>query len=73
MPIVSYKCIACGKEFAKLFFDEKDAPKSCPVCKAPDPSELGPAFPAYDESMERFMRVSCEGCGDELCGVAPST
>ncbi len=73
MPIVNYKCDACGKEFAKLFFDDKNAAKKCPVCKATDLRELGPAFPEDNESLERFMRVSCEDCGDESCGVAPST
>jgi putative FmdB family regulatory protein len=73
MPIVNYKCAACGKEFAKLFFDEKNAPKVCPVCKATGLREIGFAFPENNESLERFMTVSCDGCGDESCGIAPSS
>lgn len=73
MPVINYKCSACGKEFAKLFFHEEDAAKICPVCKATDLRELGLAFPEYTESMERFLSVSCEGCGDESCGIRPST
>jgi putative FmdB family regulatory protein len=73
MPVVNYKCVACGKEFAKLFFDDKKAAKACPVCKATELSELGLAFPEVNESMERFMSVSCDGCGDEPCGIGPST
>lgn len=73
MPIVNYRCGSCGKEFAKLFFSDDNRPKECPVCKAADLTDLGLAFPEYDESAERFMSVSCEGCGDELCGLSGSS
>ncbi len=72
MPIVNYRCHKCGKEFAKLFFDSQNAPRACPVCGAAHIEELGLAFPEYDESIERFARVSCEGCGVDSCGIGSS-
>ncbi|MGB6064629.1 MAG: zinc ribbon domain-containing protein [Desulfomonilaceae bacterium] len=74
MPILNYKCRECGKEFAKIFFAEEDAPRECPVCHAEGPEELGPAFNQDRESLKRLLCVSCETCGDEgSCSEAPSS
>ena len=73
MPVLNYKCSLCGKEFAKLFFSEKNAAKQCPVCKGADLQEIGLAFPEYQESNKGLMSVSCEGCGEDSCGLGPST
>jgi putative FmdB family regulatory protein len=74
MPIVNYKCRECGKEFAKIFFTEGDAPRECPVCHATGLEELGPAFNADRATLERVMGVSCEACGDGgSCSTAPSS
>jgi putative FmdB family regulatory protein len=70
MPIVNYKCGSCGKEFAKLYFDEEKAPRSCPVCKSTDLEALGGAFPEDPGIARRFLRASCEECGDD-CGGGP--
>jgi putative FmdB family regulatory protein len=72
MPIVNYKCGSCGKEFAKLFFDEDKAPRVCPVCKSAELEMLGGAFPEDSDTARRFLRASCEECGDD-CGSAPGS
>lgn len=74
MPILNYKCRECGKEFAKIFFAEGNAPRECPVCRASRLEELGAAFNPDRGSLERQMCASCETCGDEgACAVAPSS
>jgi putative FmdB family regulatory protein len=74
MPILNYKCRECGKEFAKIFFTEGQAPGVCPVCRATGIEELGPAFNPDRELLARLMGVSCETCGDEgSCSSAPSS
>ena len=59
MPILSYKCDSCGKEFSKIFVDTKDAPKQCPVCNSFAIKEKGQAF-KVDSSL--FTRLSCASC-----------
>jgi putative FmdB family regulatory protein len=59
MPILNYTCENCGKEFAKIFFDIKDAPNRCPVCDSYSITELGEAF-RYDPSI--LARFACEAC-----------
>jgi putative FmdB family regulatory protein len=64
MPIISYKCRECGKEFSKIFFKPEDAPRECPVCSAANLQELGAAFQSDEQMARRVMGVSCEGCVD---------
>jgi putative FmdB family regulatory protein len=70
MPILKYRCSACGKEFAKIFFNPEAAPRACPVCGAKDPIEIGLAFDSSGQSMARAMCGSCDACeGDDAsCG-----
>jgi len=65
MPINRYKCRECGKEFSKIFFTAENAPRDCPVCRATNLDELGPAFQADEQMARRVMGVSCETCADE--------
>ncbi len=74
MPSVNYRCRECGKEFAKIFFEERNAPRECPVCRATELEELGPAFKTDRASLARAMGMSCEACGEEgSCSTAPSS
>ncbi|MBI5248969.1 MAG: hypothetical protein HY912_05690 [Desulfomonile tiedjei] len=73
MPILSYRCKECGKEFAKILLNPNRPPRSCPVCGAAEPEELGPAFSQDMISLERMMCSSCDSCGDSSCGVAPAS
>lgn len=65
MPISKFKCHECGKEFAKIFVDAKNAPQQCPVCGASEPEEMGPAFHVDKKQIERLSCTSCEGCAEE--------
>lgn len=67
MPIKSYKCRECGKEFSKIFFTLENAPRECPVCGASNPEDLGSTFQADEQTAQRVMRGSCDACGDEDC------
>jgi putative FmdB family regulatory protein len=74
MPILNYKCRECGKEFAKIFFTDTNAPRECPVCRAAGLQELGPAFNPDRRSREQMVCVSCDTCGKEgSCTIAPSS
>jgi putative FmdB family regulatory protein len=74
MPILNYKCRDCGNEFAKIFFTEGHAPRECPVCRATELEELGPAFNPDSGLLARVMGVSCETCaGEGSCSTAPSS
>lgn len=73
MPILSYRCNECGKEFSKIFFNLERAPRRCPVCGTENLSELGPTFEADEKTVARVFGVSCEGCGDEACEIGGST
>ncbi len=74
MPILNYKCRECGKEFAKIFVAEGNAPRECPVCHASELEELGPAFNPDRKLLARLMGVSCESCGGEgSCSTDPSS
>jgi putative FmdB family regulatory protein len=72
MPILKYQCRDCGNEFAKIFFDPKDAPRACPVCGAEELRELGEAFDYEGISPQRRACISCEACGEEEAMCAPS-
>jgi putative FmdB family regulatory protein len=67
MPISKFRCSKCAKDFAKIFFRPEDAPGRCPVCGAPDPIEVGPAFSYEGKSLDRLMSVACGTCGEEHC------
>jgi putative FmdB family regulatory protein len=73
MSIMNYRCLACGKEFAKIILNLDNAPRSCPVCQAADPVEVGPAFRQDASSLERVMCSSCDVCGDSSCDAAASS
>ncbi len=73
MPILSYRCQKCGKEFSKIFFSPERAPRSCPVCGAHDLEQMGPTFEADEKIAARALGVSCEGCGEDSCAIAGST
>jgi len=64
MPITSYKCRECGKEFSKIFFKAENAPRECPVCGKTDLEELGPTFQGDEQMARRLIGVSCETCVD---------
>jgi putative FmdB family regulatory protein len=70
MPALKYKCNDCGKEFAKIFFSVSHVPRACPVCKAENLEELGPAFTVDREQLTRALCVSCDTC--ETGGACPT-
>ena len=49
MPILSYRCQECGKEFSKIFFGPEHAPRTCPVCGTHNLTEIGPTFEADEK------------------------
>jgi putative FmdB family regulatory protein len=63
MPIILYKCEACGKEFPKIVLKPEAVPRACPVCGASDVYESGLAFDAAQP------RSGCAGC--DACDAAP--
>jgi putative FmdB family regulatory protein len=73
MPVLKYKCNDCGKEFAKIFFAEPNAPRACPVCHAENIAELGPAFTVDKERLRRALCVSCETCETGTCPAPVAT
>lgn len=73
MSIMNYRCLECGKEFAKIILNPDSAPRSCPVCKAADPVEVGPAFRQDTASLEQMMCSTCDSCSDSSCNVAASS
>jgi len=73
MPIKSYKCRQCGKEFSKIFFTAENAPRECPVCRGSNPEDLGSTFQADEQTAQRVMSGSCEACADaDCCGSTGS-
>lgn len=67
MPIINYKCNECGKNFAKIFSELKNAPKSCPVCSSTAITDLGSAFTT---DVNAFARLACESCSTcDSCGT----
>jgi putative FmdB family regulatory protein len=74
MPILKYKCVGCGKEFAKIFFNPEDAPRHCPVCGEGNLEETGSAFDYEQKSLDRLMCMSCETCeGEDSCSAVTSS
>lgn len=73
MSVINYRCLECGKEFAKIVLKPDNAPRSCPVCRAAGPVELGPAFHQDTTSLERTMCSTCDSCGDGSCSVTASS
>jgi putative FmdB family regulatory protein len=73
MPILSYRCQECGKEFSKIFFNQEHAPRTCPVCGASDPAEVGPTFEVDEKAIARAVGTSCGDCEDESCAISGST
>ena len=74
MPIKSYKCRECGKEFSKIFFTAENAPRECPVCGASSPDDLGQTFLVDEQTAHRVLSGSCETCGDgDCCGSTESS
>lgn len=66
MPIPKYRCRECGKEFAKILVNLENAPRQCPVCRASELEEIGPAFEHNMSSQQRLSCASCDACGEEL-------
>lgn len=62
MPVLKYRCNHCGKEFAKIFLTPETAPRECPVCRAPKPEALGPAFHYDAQMIKRAVCTSCDAC-----------
>jgi putative FmdB family regulatory protein len=60
MPILLYRCEACGKQFPKIVMKPEAAPRGCPVCGAEAVFETGEAFAG---SADRDGCGACEGCG----------
>jgi putative FmdB family regulatory protein len=73
MPILKYRCNACGKEFAKISLTLAGIPKECPVCGAANPQEAGPAFEVEEGFGLRPQCTSCEDCSSEGCRPAASS
>ncbi len=70
MPILKYRCLACGKEFPKIVITPEKAPRKCLVCGAETIKEVGEAFTNRAGSLERFFCQSCDSCsGDISCGI----
>ncbi|HTY22947.1 MAG TPA: FmdB family zinc ribbon protein [Desulfomonilaceae bacterium] len=73
MPILDYKCNTCGNAFPKLVLTPENAPLQCPVCKGSDIAYIGPAFDVDERTMIRRTSISCEACGESMCGIADSS
>jgi putative FmdB family regulatory protein len=72
MPILKYRCTVCGKEFAKIFFKPENSPRQCPVCAAPLPQEIGPAFDHDLRSSNKLVCGTCQACEEQAsCPTAP--
>ena len=69
MPIMNYKCNDCGNEFPKFVFSPEHAPHQCPACGSPQPGIVGgEAFNVDEKDMIRRSCMSCDACGESLCG-----
>jgi putative FmdB family regulatory protein len=73
MPIMKYKCNSCDNEFPKLVFSPEDAPRQCPTCGSPDPKYVGEAFNVDEKDMIRRSCMSCDACGESMCGIEESS
>jgi len=73
MPILDYKCNSCGNAFPKLVLTPENTPQQCPVCKGSDIAYIGPAFDVDARTMIRRTSISCEACGESMCGIADSS
>lgn len=62
MPITNYVCESCGKKFAKIFFDMKNAPQKCPVCDSDRIRDIGEAFDSDPALFARLNLGSCDSC-----------
>lgn len=67
MPIGKFQCHECGKEFAKIFFNEANAPRTCPVCGAENVEAIGPAFPEEEGVNNRPLCMTCDSCESGVC------
>ncbi len=73
MSILNYKCNNCANTFPKLVFSPENAPRRCPACGSPDPEYVGDAFNADERDMIRRSCMSCDACGDSMCGIDESS
>ena len=72
MPIMNYKCNNCDNEFPKLVFSPENAPRQCPACGSPDLRICGGGFNVDEKDMIRRSCMSCDACGESLCGLEES-
>ncbi len=73
MPILNYKCNNCDNTFPKLVFSLEDAPSQCPTCGASDPEYIGAAFNTDEKDVIRRSCMTCDTCGESMCGIAESS
>jgi putative FmdB family regulatory protein len=73
MPILNYKCNNCDNTFPKLVLAPDDAPRNCPVCGSPNPEYVGQAFNTEERDVIRRSCMTCDECGESMCGIAESS
>ena len=73
MPILNYKCNNCGNTFPKLVLAPDNAPRKCPACDSADPEYVGEAFSVDEKDMIRRSCMTCDACGESMCGIEESS
>ncbi len=64
MPILQYRCPACGKRFEELV-KKYDVPVACPGCGAPAERDFsGPVYSATGKPVKHCSGhcATCSGC-----------
>ncbi len=73
MPIMNYKCNNCDNEFPKLVFSQENVPDKCPACGSSNLESIGEAFKRDERDTIRRSCMSCDACGESMCGIDESS